>query len=150
MASLTIKIQPNALSSTQNKLLSLTDRQALLRPVAFDLIALMTQRIHDEGKASDGSQIGTYSNSYLKLRAKEGRGKDEKVIVSLTRQLENDWSVIATPNGYGVGFLNPLNAQKAKWVEENKGKKIFKPTKEEREEVVLSIREQVKKLLRGS
>lgn len=150
MAAISIKIQPNAFAGTQNRLLSLTDRQALLRPVSFDLIALMTNRIHDQGRAADGTQIGNYSNSYLKLRAAKGRGKDEKVIVSLTRQLENDWAVIPTENGYGIGFKNPLNTQKAKWVEENKGKKIFKLTAEERQEAVLSIRDQVKKLLSGS
>jgi hypothetical protein len=148
MASLNIKISnPQAFTNIANRVLSLSDRQALLRPVAFDLIALMTDRIHDQGKASDGSKIGEYSSSYLKLREKNKRGPDKKIVVSFTRQLENDWAVIPTQNGYGIGFNNPFNKQKAQWVEQQKGKKIFKLSVQEREESVLSIREQVKKLL---
>ena len=43
----------------------------------------------------------------------------------MTRQLENDWSVIATDQGYGIGFKNPFNFDKARWVESNKNVKIF-------------------------
>lgn len=151
MAAIEIKISnPQAFTNIANRVLSLTDRQALLRPVAFDLIALMTDRIHDQGKAADGSQIGEYSNSYLKLREKNKRGPDKKIVVSFTRQLENDWAVIPTPNGYGIGFNNQFNKQKSEWVEQQKNKKIFKLSAQERAEAVLSIREQVKKLLNGS
>lgn len=150
MASLSIKISSQGFQNIAKRVLSLTDRQALLRPVAFDVIALMTERIHDRGKAADGSQIGEYSNSYLKLREKNKRGPDKKIIVSLTRQLENDWSVVPTQNGYGIGFKNPFNKQKAIWVEEQKEKKIFKLSESEKQQSVLSIREQTKKLLSGS
>lgn len=109
------------------KLQLLKDKEFLLRPVSLGLIDKMTQRIHIEGKGSDEAAIGNYSNQYLKLRQRKpfNRNSDAKIIVSLTRQLENDWSVIATPKGYGIGFKNPFNLQKARWVEENKGKKIF-------------------------
>src|SRR5690606_38168279 len=50
-------------------------------------------------------------------RIKYNRSSDTKVIISLTRQLENDWSVIATDKGYGVGFLNKQNLDKARWSE---------------------------------
>lgn len=154
------------------KIEKLQDREYLLRPVAFDVIDLMTKRIHIEGGASDGSQIGTYSKGYMVLRTgkyknsttnsggitdagvftdrairlnkKTGvftgeekvgkarqnynRSSDTKVVVSLTRQLENDWSVIATRRGYGIGFKNSFNFQKARWVEKIKGKVIFNMT----------------------
>ena len=114
------------------KLNILQDREYLLRPVAFDVVSLMTERIHQEGQASDGNQIGQYSNNYLKQRVKKyNRKEDKKIVVSLTRQLENDWSVIATERGYGIGFLNTFNLQKAGWVEEIKDKSIFKLTKRE-------------------
>jgi hypothetical protein len=139
------------------------DKEYLLRPVVTELIPLMTERIHQEGKDSTGQQIGTYSPGYMKVRtgnygnsaritkgankgktknagtfsrgAKAGqtrpqyhRSADTKVVVSLTRQLENDWSVIATSKGYGIGFLNQHNADKAGWVEGTYNKKIFTPT----------------------
>ena len=96
----------------QTMLNKLKDRELLLRPVALEIIPQMTRRIHINGKASDDSNIGTYSNSYLKYRENNKRGKDPKVIVSLTRQLENDWAVLATERGYGIGFNNVLNANK--------------------------------------
>lgn len=105
----------------------LKDKEYLLRPVAFGLIDIMTKRIHVDGKSSDDGQIGNYNSNYLKVRQKKpyNRTSDNKIIVSLTRQLENDWSVIATDKGYGIGFKNSFNYQKARWVEENKGKRIF-------------------------
>lgn len=110
----------------KQQLEQLKNKEYLLRPVAIEVIPLMTERIHQKGLASDDGQIGTYTNTYLKLRqSKYKRDASNKVIVSLTRQLENNWSVIATQGGYGIGFTNPFNLQKARWVEANKGKVIF-------------------------
>lgn len=117
----------------KEKLLKLADKENLPRILAFHTIDLMTNRIHQEGKAANEQQIGTYNKSYLKLRERKyNRSSDTKIIVSLTRQLENDWSVIATNRGYGVGFKNSFNLQKARWVEENKKVAIFSlsPTEE--------------------
>lgn len=148
-----------------------------MRPVAVDVLNLMTQRIHEEGRAADDKPIGTYSPAYMKVRTgnyrnstrykrgtKAGKAKDAgvytrgknkgkprpkynrtndtKIIVSLTRQLENDWAVIGTQKGYGIGFNNPFNAQKMKWVEERKDKKIAALTPGERAYAI----EKVKKL----
>lgn len=128
----------------KQQLETLKNKDYLLRPVAIEVIPMMTERIHQKGVASDGNQIGTYSNSYLRLRqAKYKRDASSKVIVSLTRQLENNWSVIATQNGYGIGFINPFNLQKARWVEENKGKIIFSLSKAEQSYAVERINELV-------
>lgn len=155
---------------------TLKNKEYLLRPVAIEVIPLMTDRIHQKGEASDGGQIGTYSSGYMAIRTgvfksnevyKSGpnkgknkpigkftRGKnkgssrpnynrdsDTKVIVSLTRQLENNWSVIATTNGYGIGFTNPFNLQKARWVEGIKDKIIFSLSKAEQQYAVERINE---------
>lgn len=117
------------------KLAAINNPEALLRPIAFDLVAKMTERIHDRGLASDGGPIGTYSDPYLRTRqAKYKRGADTKVIVSATRQLENDWSVVATgKKSYGIGFKNQHNRDKSKWVEATYNKKIFSLTADERQ-----------------
>jgi hypothetical protein len=130
MASITVTTNlPEILTSLGLQLKTLMDKNYLLRPVAIETIPNMTQRIHQEGKASDGSQIGTYSNPYLKQRVNNyKRSADTKIIVSLTRQLENNWSVLETSNGYGIGFTNPFNADKLRWVEEGKGKVISELT----------------------
>lgn len=128
----------------REKLLKISDKESLPRILAFDTIDLMTKRIHIDGKDASDGQIGTYNKSYLALRERKySRSSDSKIIVSLTRQLENNWSVIATPKGYGVGFLNPFNLQKARWVEENKEKKIFSLSPSEQRVITEIIQENV-------
>lgn len=130
---ITIKTNLNEVADRlRGKLTKLQDKEYLLRPVCVDLIDLMTKRIHMDGTASDGSPIGEYSTGYLRYRQKHhNRTPDKKVIVSLTRQLENDWAVIATPKGYGIGFKNRFNLQKARWVEGIKDRQIFRLTIQE-------------------
>jgi hypothetical protein len=132
---ITIKTNINVVATSLIKKLEiLRNPKPLLRPVALDVLVLMTSRIHEEGKAADVGQIGTYNNNYLRLRQKcFKRSADKKIIVSQTRQLENDWSVIGTGNGWGIGFKNNVNAQKLKWVEEIKKKKIGALTASEKE-----------------
>jgi hypothetical protein len=60
-----------------------------------------------------------------KARPKYNRTADKKVILSLNRQMENDLSVVPSGNGYGLGYLNPLNYKKALWCEETYRKKIL-------------------------
>lgn len=167
MASLTIKTNmEQVLTHLGQNIETLFNPEYLLRPVAIELIPMMTERIHGKGQASDGSQIGTYSPGYMKVRtgnfgnsARVSRGKnkgkvkdsgaftrgplkgqarpkynrsaDTTIIVSLTRQLENDWSVLETTNGYGIGFTNAFNADKLRWVEEIKKKLISNLTDKE-------------------
>lgn len=144
MASLTIKTNiGQVFGQLKRKLEILKDREYLLRPVAIEIIPMMTERIHQKGADSDGGQIGTYSNSYLKQREKNKRGKDTKVIVSLTRQLENDWAVVATEKGYGIGFNNKLNVDKMRWVESQKKKIIATLSENERQYAIERINELV-------
>lgn len=135
-----IKVNTNIAEVSERlraKLEKVKDKETLLRPLCFDLVEIMTKRIHKRGENASGTQIGTYSNPYLKYRERGDpknnvapRGTDSKVIVSLTRELENDWSVIGTPKGYGIGFKNVFNLQKARWVEVMKGV-IFSMTSQE-------------------
>lgn len=134
MAAISIKTNlPEVTAKLRDKINKLKDKEYLIRPVCVDLIDLMTNRIHMKGEGAEGSQIGLYSVRYWKLRQKPpyNRNSDQKIVVSLTRQLENDWSIIATPKGYGIGFKNSFNLQKARWVEARKGRKIFGLTSEE-------------------
>lgn len=50
------------------KMQSLQDRDKLLRAVASNVLETMKNRIHREGQAADGSQIGTYTPGYMKVR----------------------------------------------------------------------------------
>lgn len=105
----------------------------LTRLQAFSLMAVMKDRIHVQGKDSNGLQIGTYTPAYIKYtRAKAGRGVDNKVILSLTRQMESGYQIEQIENGYAICFRTAEDMQKARWCEETYNKPIFAPTTEER------------------
>ena len=82
----------------------------------------------------------------MAAREKARRGESRKIIVALTSQLEQGWAVLATQKGYGIGFNNPFNAQKARWVEENKSKIIFNLAAEEKK----YISERLQELVNGA
>jgi len=51
-----------------------------LRTVATVMVGKIRERVHMKGKASDGSQIGTYSAAYMRVRT--GLYSDSKVVKS--------------------------------------------------------------------
>lgn len=83
-------------------------------------------------------------------RPKYNRTADTKVVISLTRQMENDFSVIATEKGYGLGYKNIENAKKVGYVETTYNRKIFGLTASEKEKVKKVAREFVKQKLSGT
>ncbi len=121
----------------------------IMRTVALTVLPEMRRRIHVDGKDSSGNAIGTYSPGYMRMRTgksktgpRHNRTSDPKVILSLTRQMENDMVVVPTPRGYGIGYNNPLNFKKAGWNEETYKKKILtKLTDQELELAVTTAQE---------
>lgn len=149
MAAITIDIS-KAVAGVASIFEKLKDKEYLLRPLAIETIPNMKERIHERGVASDGGQIGTYGTGYLKYRERKGRGKDTKVIVSLTRQLENDWAVIGTQRGYAIGFNNVFNFEKSQWVEQNQDKIIFNLATPEKEYIKERVDELVNNAINGN
>lgn len=176
-----ISIDINSFDNINDRLSNL-DKDAMLRDVALTVYARMRKRVHIDGEAADGSQIGSYSKGYLTVRsgqfqnnkkkrgvgfqksgkqtgsyskgAKLGqkrvyynRGTDQKVILSMTRQMENDMSVIETDNGYGIGFSNPDNFKKATWNEARYKKTIWKLSDEENVMVINVVNDHLNKAL---
>ena len=94
------------------------ENDKVMRAIATAALGLLKNRIHTQGKRADGQPIGQYSNAYLKYRVnKKNRENDGKIVLSLTRNLENDTQVVATETGYGLGFNNPENVKKADWLQ---------------------------------
>lgn len=119
--------------NTINHKLTAFQVSEMTRLQATSLLAVLRERIHVQGLDSNMSPIGTYTPAYVRYtRAKAGRGVDNKVILSLTRQMENGYKLEAIENGYGIGFTALEDFQKAKWCEETYQKPIFAPTAEER------------------
>lgn len=78
-----------------------------------------------KSKKSQAKGDAGVSKSTGQNRQTYNRTADTKVILSLTSQMEKDMSVIATGNGYGIGYLNPDNLKKARWCEATYKKKIL-------------------------
>lgn len=130
-----ISIQSNLeeVLTTVHQKLSAIDVDKMTRLQATSLMATMRQRIHVDGKASDGGAIGSYSPAYVKYtRPKFGRKEGSKVVLSLTRTMENAMILYPIPHGTGIGYSTAEQLQKARWCEQTYNKKIFSPTAEER------------------
>lgn len=173
------------IGSLKQKVEAVTQTNELLRTVATNLRPVVKNRIHVDGLAADGNQIGTYSNSYLSLRTgqfktnktfSKGKNKgetkptgvftkgknkgkprpnynrtsDTKVILSLTRQMENDFVVVATDNGYGLGYNNEENFKKVGYNETRYNKKIFSLTADEEKVVETTAQEFVNNKINGT
>lgn len=97
------------------------NKDKMLRTMATTQVANMKYRVHNQGVKTDNAPIGTYSRPYLKFRQKPpyNRTTDSKIIFSLTRQMENDLSIVSEDlvKGYGIGFKNTFNKQKADWLQ---------------------------------
>lgn len=96
------------------------NKDKMVRTMATTVAASIKYRVHTEGKKTDGGPIGQYRNPYLAFRQRTpyNRTCDTKMIFSLTRQMENDFfltesDLIKTSTGYGLGFKNLFNAEKA-------------------------------------
>lgn len=114
---------PFVIGSILAKFRALESPETVSRAAAVAVLPEFRNRIHVEGKKTDGSAIGTYSNSYLKLRQKPpyNRTSDPDVIASLTRQLENGYVLKATEKGYTIGNASPYNDEKIKHLTEQYG-----------------------------
>lgn len=97
-----------------------------LRTVATSMLGVVRTRIHQEGKAADGSDIGQYvEGPYKKNREKRGRRTD-KVNLSFSGQMDSQLSMIATSNGgYGLGWPNDEMFKRSQGLEQKYNKKIW-------------------------
>ena len=103
-----------------------------INPILLTVHQQVKRRIHDQGRAANNSQIGTYSEGYLKTRRKKGLGGSRKVILELTGQMRRDFVPIKQGRYIiGSGFNNRLNLQKSKWVERTYRKVIYALTRKE-------------------
>ena len=138
-----------SLKSLIVKMNALAKTNKLEASVATTMLAITADRIFDQGKDADNSQIGTYSKGYLKTRVKDNYPSSSKVILQATRQMANDWSVINNGEALGLGFKNQFNADKSGWVEEAYDKAIFSHTKDELNILQKVLDKEIKRVLNG-
>lgn len=138
-----------SLKSILKKMRILEKTKRLETAIATTMLAVTADRIFTQGKDASGNDIGTYSPGYIKQRRKNNYPSSSKVILQATRQMANDWSVIGTDNGVGLGFKNAENANKSEYVEDTYNKDIFKHTKDELTLLDKVKDKEVKKILNG-
>jgi hypothetical protein len=81
-------------------------------------------------------------------RPQYNRDADTKVIISLTRQMENDFSVQASGGLIGLGYNNIRNSEKAEFVEHTYQKKIFALTPQEKDQAIDIANDAVNNILK--
>lgn len=153
----------DAIKADIEKKISRQETDKLLRTIASTLTGLMRDRVHVQGKDANDTQIGTYSPAYMKVRLnqykspkivrgvnkgqarkKYNRTADTKVILSLTKQMENDMSIceknpIKTSYGYAIGYQNDTNMEKLTNLELKYNKKILTKLSKHEEDVTDEI-----------
>lgn len=137
--SMTIDISGLARHTKRIAELKATGVDAIMRTTAITMGGEIRERIHEEGKNSDDTPIGTYSVGYMKTRKKYNRGESKKVILSLTGQMENDFVAVAqnpvkVDGGYALGFNNPENNNKASHNNKRYGAEVYKLTQAEQKQ----------------
>lgn len=141
-----IKSNMPAFINTLSSGLSDIDIDKMTRIQASTLLAVMRIRIHQDGIDSQGYPIGIYSPNYLKYRIEHNRGSDPKVILSLTRSMENSMELYPVEHGTGIGFSTRENWKKSKICEQIYKKRIYAPTIQEREMVIAIGKDYISKL----
>lgn len=101
----------------------------IARIACLNSVALISQRVQNQGLDSNEQSIGTYSKSWAQQRIKKGR---QVKIIDLTYSGEMMDSFTFSPLGkdYVVGFSQDFAGQKADWNEERFGT-IFQLSTEE-------------------
>lgn len=147
LAAMKQRIHKDGKDSSGNQIGTYSDGYMAVRTGVFK-----TNEVYKSGK-NKGKQkpVGVFTKGANKgePRPRYNRTADTKVIISLTRQMENDMTVIPTENGYGIGYLNNDNALKVGYVEHTYAKDIFALTEQEKQIAIDTAKEFVNNKLNG-
>lgn len=120
----------------------------LTREVALTIAGEMRIRIHENGRDTNNSPIGQYSEKYMKTRKKNNRTDSRNVILSLTRKFEDDLTLgqdnpepTKVQDGWGIGYKSPEHYDRARYLEEKYEKKIFSMSKNEIKSAEIIVRD---------
>jgi arylsulfatase A-like enzyme len=181
---ITVKVDLSRLdlSKTIQSIQTATD--TVMRTVATSMLGEVKTRIHEEGKAADGSDIGQYDtthplyvnpknspksfptkgktgktrfkngrqhatgyfDSYKSFRDEIGRPTD-RVNLSLSGQMNNQFVVIATDKGYGLGWNNEEMPERAEGLAKKYGKEIWALSETEQSKAIEVAQDTINKLL---
>lgn len=126
---------------------SITQDQ-IYRTACLDSIALVTNRIQNEGDNSKGGKIGEYKPFSAKNRAKRGRQTQFIDLTDSGQMIDSLAFEKTNENEYAIGFSSKAAADKAEWNEARFGD-VFALTKEEINLVTEAIEKNVGAAIRG-
>ncbi len=136
-----MKIESNLASVMQNiqiDLTSLKDADKLFRQAAFDSVALISDRVQQDGLKTNETPIKSfYSLAYGKKRRKEGL-QTQYVDLTFDGDMMDDFTAAQSGNEYHAGFRSEKQGQKADWNEQRFGT-IFNLSGKETKTVVGGI-----------
>ena len=130
------------LPNTIKFLEKIKNTDALERGIATTLAASNKRRIHNEGKAVDGTEIGQYREITKRIRSNPriaGFGFSSRQIAYVdlffSSKLSKDFDVGKVDKGWGVGFLKSYGERLRKKHEDKYKKKIWGITEQDRQDV---------------
>jgi hypothetical protein len=141
----------NELINTINKLNDAIRSDRLNRTALTTVLALEKKRIFEEGKDSNGGQIGTYGTKPISISKKNQARNTGKtyfpggyseyksaigknpgyVNLRNTDQMRMDFGILKNGQSWGLGFQNGENFNKSNWMESKYDKDIFQITESE-------------------
>lgn len=129
-----------------SRLKDLANPDLITRSAAFDTVAIISDRVQQEGKKSDNSQIKSfYSKGYEAKRKKNGL-QTSFVDLTFTGDMINDFLPVFDGGDWVAGFVGQRNADKARWNEERFGT-IFELSQNELKLIEQAILNNVNKIL---
>lgn len=141
----------NELINTINKLNDAIRSDRLNRTALTTVLALEKKRIFEDGKDSNGGQIGQYSTNPISIAKKDQARQTGKTyfkggyseyktaigknpgFVNLRNkdQMRMDYGVLKNGQSWGLGFQNGDNFNKSQWLQDKYDKDIFQITEDE-------------------
>lgn len=145
-----MKIESNLASVIQNlsfKITSLEDADKLFRTAAFDSVALISDRVQQDGLKTNDTPIKSfYSAGYGKKRRKAGL-QTQFIDLTFSGDMMGDFIPATIIGGWAAGFRGEKASQKADWNEERFGT-IFNLSTDELNVVTKGINDYINAALR--
>jgi hypothetical protein len=137
----------SVVSNILGKLNSISDPDKVLRSSAIDTVALISDRIQQQGLKSNGTPIKSfYSFEYSQKRRRNGL-QTQYIDLTFTGDMLADYTVVSDgSDSFVAGFRSDKSAQKADFNEQRFGI-VFHASKEELDILKEGVLESVKKYL---
>lgn len=105
------------LKASLKQLESLLDDDKITRQAALDAVALVSNRVQNDGKKTDGSEIQSfYSKGYASKRSKKGL-QTNFVDLTFTGDMMDSFIPFQNEGDWVAGFNSEKQGQKAEWNE---------------------------------